>query len=471
MQSLATRSTGVLAVGLGGLVVAASLLMTQHKPADAVPAFAQQTGQACTACHIGGFGPQLTPFGRAFKLGGYTQSGGSGWEAHLPISAMLQGSFTSTNQTTPITNRNSDYSTNQNFVFDQASIFVAGRVTDHTGGFMQFTYSNYDNRGGGNGIVVDNTDLRPYVTTVQAFGNDLELGLTINNNPTVQDPFNSTFAWGYPFYGPKIAPGPSAASMLSGGASAGPSFAGNSIGVTAYAWYNEHLYMEVGAYQTMSSWLENRFGVGGGPVTPNLAPYARVAYEWDWGNNAAWVGGTFMHADIDPLLGTGRDSYTDFALDGGYQFLGDGTNIVTVQGIFVHELQDLSATAANYNANNGTTVGSNYGLNSFNVNAAYWYKNTYGLTVAWQTVWGDNNLPQYGTNAPSGNGLNATGNPGSNSFTVEADWVPFGKEKSLWRPFANLKLGASFTAYTQLDGNSSTASDNDTFFLFAWTAF
>ena len=31
--------------------------------ARAVPAFAVQTGQPCQACHVGGFGPQLTPFG------------------------------------------------------------------------------------------------------------------------------------------------------------------------------------------------------------------------------------------------------------------------------------------------------------------------------------------------------------------------------------------------------------------------
>jgi hypothetical protein len=46
--------------------------------AGAVPPFATQTGQPCTACHIGGFGPQLTPLGRAFKIGGYTQTGGEG---------------------------------------------------------------------------------------------------------------------------------------------------------------------------------------------------------------------------------------------------------------------------------------------------------------------------------------------------------------------------------------------------------
>ena len=39
-------------------------------PARAVPSFSEQTGQPCTTCHVGGFGPQLTPFGRAFKLGG-----------------------------------------------------------------------------------------------------------------------------------------------------------------------------------------------------------------------------------------------------------------------------------------------------------------------------------------------------------------------------------------------------------------
>jgi len=38
-----------------------------------VPAFAAQTGLACQACHVGGFGPQLTPFGRQFKINGYTQ--------------------------------------------------------------------------------------------------------------------------------------------------------------------------------------------------------------------------------------------------------------------------------------------------------------------------------------------------------------------------------------------------------------
>ena len=47
-------------------------LCIPQRPAKAVPSFAAQTGQPCTACHIGAFGPQLPPVGRAFKIGGYT---------------------------------------------------------------------------------------------------------------------------------------------------------------------------------------------------------------------------------------------------------------------------------------------------------------------------------------------------------------------------------------------------------------
>src|SRR5579863_4724064 len=39
------------------------------KTARAVPSFARQTGMACAACHT--VFPELTPFGREFKLNGY----------------------------------------------------------------------------------------------------------------------------------------------------------------------------------------------------------------------------------------------------------------------------------------------------------------------------------------------------------------------------------------------------------------
>jgi hypothetical protein len=38
--------------------------------ADALPSYARQTGLGCGMCHTEF--PQLTPFGRRFKIGGYT---------------------------------------------------------------------------------------------------------------------------------------------------------------------------------------------------------------------------------------------------------------------------------------------------------------------------------------------------------------------------------------------------------------
>src|SRR5579859_5018024 len=72
---------GIWAVG-GALIAAAAV--TSPKAAEAVPAFAEQTGQPCKACHVGGFGPELTPFGREFKIGGYTLRTHSA----IPLSAM-----------------------------------------------------------------------------------------------------------------------------------------------------------------------------------------------------------------------------------------------------------------------------------------------------------------------------------------------------------------------------------------------
>jgi len=60
------------------LSLAGVLAATAFAPeASALPAFARQTGMACTACHQQHF-PVLSKFGRAFKAGGYTMMGSQG---------------------------------------------------------------------------------------------------------------------------------------------------------------------------------------------------------------------------------------------------------------------------------------------------------------------------------------------------------------------------------------------------------
>ncbi|MDE1998050.1 MAG: cytochrome C, partial [Burkholderiales bacterium] len=54
---------------MASLIAATTLIATS---AHALPLFNRQTGQNCVACHAGGQFPELTPYGRLFKLTGYT---------------------------------------------------------------------------------------------------------------------------------------------------------------------------------------------------------------------------------------------------------------------------------------------------------------------------------------------------------------------------------------------------------------
>src|ERR1019366_3462758 len=201
--------------------------------------------------------------------------------------------------------------------------------------------------------------------------------------------------------------------------------------------------------------------------TRNLAPYVRTAYQWDWDGQSAYVGALFLNGNLNPTVSAftasgalGHDRYTDYALDAGYQYFGDGTHIVTAQAIFVHEAQALEGS---FNAGNSSFV--NGSLDQFRANATYYYENTYGVTLGWQYTWGKQNQALFPSQPISGS---ANGKPNSNAFIVEADGIPFGKDDSWARPFANLKVGVQYTLYTMFNGGSRNydgfghdASDNN----------
>src|SRR5579864_7730655 len=81
---------------------------------EAVPSYARQTGLACSGCHY--TPPELNPAGRRFKLLGYVDKADDSKViktdpgkkraaldllASLPLSAMLETSFTSTKTPVP----------------------------------------------------------------------------------------------------------------------------------------------------------------------------------------------------------------------------------------------------------------------------------------------------------------------------------------------------------------------------------
>ena len=104
--------------------------------ANALPSFARQTGMSCVACHTSF--PELTPFGREFKLNGYTL-GDTQW---LPFAVMATASTTSL--------KNNDDGAGGKIIprdgavqLDAVSVFMAGKLNDHIGGFVQFTENNH----------------------------------------------------------------------------------------------------------------------------------------------------------------------------------------------------------------------------------------------------------------------------------------------------------------------------------------
>ena len=210
-----------------------------------IPAFSRQTGLACSACHY--HFPQLTPFGRTFKLNGYTLTGlktigqptdsAAGRETlklvPIPgVSAMVIASLTHTRTAQPGTQNNTAA------LPDQMSIFLAGALTPQIGAFTQFTYAAADGA-----IGIDNLDFR-YARHQMLGQKDWLMGLTLHNNPSVQDVWNTLPAWGYPFVGSGVAPSPIASTLLDGG------LAQQVAGLGAYSLWDNALYSEFTVYRS-----------------------------------------------------------------------------------------------------------------------------------------------------------------------------------------------------------------------------
>ena len=201
---------------------------------------------------------------------------------------MLLGSYSNTQkgQGEPAAEH---YGPNGNVALDQISLFLAGRVTDYAGGMVQGTFDGITSAGH-----LDNTDLR-LTTPFNLNETELRMGIDVNNGPTVQDPYNSSYAWGFPYVASALVPTPAAQPLLAGGLN------GNAIGTTVYGWYDRSLYIEAGLYNTFDKRVLALTGNALGPgSTSNPAPYLRAAYEWNWNGQSAYVGGIYLHANLNP---------------------------------------------------------------------------------------------------------------------------------------------------------------------------
>jgi hypothetical protein len=418
----------------------------------AIPSFARQTNMACSSCHT--MFPELNAFGRLFKINGYTLTGIATVQStdknenltlnllKIPqISAMIQASYTYKSKKQPETQNN-------NIALpQQLSFFLGGEITPKIGGFIQITY---DDQGGAIGI--DNSDIR-YANQTELASESFIYGVTLNNNPSVQDIWNSTPAWSFPYASSAVAPSPAAATLIEGG------LAQSVAGLGAYGLWDNLVYGEVSLYRSAQQGAPNPPDSTSEGVIKSLAPYWRFALEKQFGSNYVELGTYGMSADIYPSGISGlTDKYTDIGFDLNYE-KSLGSNMITAHTDLIHESQKFAATL-------GPDLGNkSNSLNSFKIVGNYYLHSQIGFSLGYFLISGDAVKALYSPASVDGS-LN--GKPDSNGLIAQFSY----------EPWLNTKFSVQYVAYGKFNGSSSNydgsgrnASDNNTVYVDSWIAF
>jgi hypothetical protein len=289
----------------------------------------------------------------------------------------------------------------------------------------------------------------------------------------VQDVWNSTPAFGFPFTGSGTAVTPAVSTLIDGG------LAQQVAGLGGYFFWRKTLYGELSFYRTADgafSWLragQDTATPGGVSRLSGTNPYWRLALNHEWGPHSAMVGTYGMVVNKLPdntIAGTPTDRFTDTALDAQYQYITD-PHTFTAQATYIHEKADWNASFPAVFATGGCAgggvgigagpipCGSSSTLNSTKLKATYYYQRKYGATLAYLSTTGGLDAGLYGAQ---------TASPDSKAYALELNYLPI----------QNVRLMLQYTRYTKFDGasdnydgNFRNARDNNTLFLNVWFAF
>lgn len=246
---------------------------------------------------------------------------------------------------------------------------------------------------------------------------------------------------------------------------------GQTIGVTAYAQVDAAWYVEAGAYRSLSAAFLRHVNGGYDGRLSGVAPYARVSYTWNLANGSVSIGGFLLDmkrglvgenvaGDAVPLTGP-TDRFRDIGANASYQYF-RGDHTMTLHALYVREQQRLDASFAD-----GDASRLRGRLQSLNLKGSYWYRNTYGVTLAAFANNGSSDIELYGND----------GSPNTQGQMIEFDYNPFGQSASWRQPWANVRLGSQYTYFSRfsgrvynVDGAGRKASDNNTLYLYLWLA-
>jgi hypothetical protein len=421
------------------------------RQALALPSFAVQTGQPCAACHIGAFGPHLTREGRDFKLHGYVASDGN--DHGLALAFTTQTSFTHT--AAPLQGGAAPgFRPNDNVAVDEVAAYYAGRIASDIGGFIGFKFDGVSQQ-----AQVDNIDIR-HVRAGELFGQDALWGITVNNAPMVQDPWNSTPVWGFPFARSALAPMPTASALVDGALDQ------RVVGAGAYVLWNDLLYWEADAYKGLDSTALRAFGqvpIDDSDRTTAFLPYARLALIRDWEKHHVELGAFALSASVVPgnnqTLGLGVRK-TDAAIDATYQYVTDPAKVtsdrLSAHATYIHETARMDAGAAL--ALTGALP--DHSLDTMRADISYSFGATVTPTIQYFRTTGTADVSYWAT---------PNGSPNSDGMIFEVAYVPWGKPDSPF-PNVNLRLAVQYVNYFSFDGSSTNARSNNNFYLSLQTA-
>ena len=419
--------------------------------ASAVPLYARQTGLNCASCHSGGQYPELNRIGREFKLMGYTM----GNRQSIPLAVMLQGGITKINNYNGSADPATDFAHDNSMQLQQASLFTGGKILENLGAFVQWTYSGIEHHS-----QMDNVDLR-YADKAKVGGKNLIYGVSLNNNPSVQDVFNTTPAWKFPTAGPGGAFQGYGPSTLIDAA-----LAQRVVGAGVYVDWNNLLYAELSGYKTAEGVFS--FMRAGGDTASNRFPIKgtnpswRLALHGDAGPHSWEAGAYGMETDVYSNLlesSSPTNRYKDRAIDAQYQY-SEGQHHASAQATWIHEITDWNAgaIAASMTSNSSGT------LDTRRIKGSYIYNNKIGGSVAYFSTTGSQDALRYAGNRSM--------TPDTTGYIMEVSYLPI----------EEVRLALQYTAYSKFNGSSSNydasgtfndrnAKDNNTWFLSTWFLF